>query len=716
MTTEYTTADLEVLAQAFPHTFPSKGVQFSARRALRRIHEILERSPRDIPAGDPISLYRKTVGPTVSKRTGRDETSALKHLVNLPALSRETIDRIWHGEASLADTIIVIQAQNIGDEAKRIAGALTRFAAYHHKQPGDIPAIERTIGKDLERLQAADFGLSLRSYRTFCSRLRRAVRLVDRNAHVRISAEALNGAWRELSDRVHTEHPELRGDLAKLWPLITYCWNRDINPTDVDDHVIADHKCFLERQDVDGPFDRARAVVYAWERLQKHVTDWPPQTLSRLYANGQAGRISARMHDLPPTVQALWADFESAMQDRGMPDSSADLVEDPEDPLADFQPGREDTHIKGYKASSLDSQRAHWLICVKTHFEETGRYPEQLSEVTALETLKKVIRDIAARDRIRAEKAGKQPARKTTYRKAIVSSALAWARYENCAIDHIEALEALRDHLDPYLKAAPKINAKGKKVRTWVEDQMGERHKERLTQFRNLQHAMSWHTLPERLVSIAKPRLERSHMDAEASNLVLVALVHRILRCVPMRRMNLAGLRIGGPRPQVALPFHGKGEGRIEIDWLEVKNKRAITVHLDESTVALMRYWIRDLRPHLMARVGSNPGNPYLFPARGDGHRDGNQINTRFRDINEQHGGFLMNLHLARHLTAKIILDEDWSQIELVRQLLGHGKLKTTISFYAEAQEMLAQKRWHEILEESRRKIEGALKQKGRAA
>ena len=48
--------------------------------------------------------------------------------------------------------------------------------------------------------------------------------------------------------------------------------------------------------------------------------------------------------------------------------------------------------------------------------------------------------------------------------------------------------------------------------------------------------------------------------------------------------------------------------------------------------------------------------------------------------------GLDMNLHLYRHLAAKLYLRFDPGGLETVRQLLGHKTIKTTLKAYADFQ------------------------------
>ena len=64
----------------------------------------------------------------------------------------------------------------------------------------------------------------------------------------------------------------------------------------------------------------------------------------------------------------------------------------------------------------------------------------------------------------------------------------------------------------------------------------------------------------------------------------------------------------------------------------------------------------------------------------------------------ERETGLHMNLHLFRHLAAKLYLRFDPGGIETVRQLLGHKTIKTTLKAYADFQTEPAFQRLEEAL------------------
>ena len=146
----------------------------------------------------------------------------------------------------------------------------------------------------------------------------------------------------------------------------------------------------------------------------------------------------------------------------------------------------------------------------------------------------------------------------------------------------------------------------------------------------------------------------------EEINDAIVCVIYQVtVGGCPVRRANLASLRISGPGRNLLLPVRKGQSGQIRIEWWETKNKKELTVELTPQAAEVVQHFVEHFRPRLMVNVGSAPDNPYLFPAGGQGHRDGALLNAAFVDRNRKIGGFLLNMHVQRHLTAFVILKQD---------------------------------------------------------
>ena len=146
----------------------------------------------------------------------------------------------------------------------------------------------------------------------------------------------------------------------------------------------------------------------------------------------------------------------------------------------------------------------------------------------------------------------------------------------------------------------------------------------------------------------------------EEINDAIVCVIYQVtVGGCPVRRANLASLRISGPGRNLLLPGRKGQPGQMRIEWWETKNRKELTVELTPQAAEVVQHFVEHFRPRLMANVGSAPDNPYLFPAGGQGHRDGALLNAAFVDRNRKIGGFLLNVHVQRHLTAFVILKQD---------------------------------------------------------
>ena len=57
-----------------------------------------------------------------------------------------------------------------------------------------------------------------------------------------------------------------------------------------------------------------------------------------------------------------------------------------------------------------------------------------------------------------------------------------------------------------------------------------------------------------------------------------------------------------------------------------------------------------------------------------------------------------MNVHLFRHLAAKLYLDKHPGDYLTVSRLLGHKRIQTTIDFYTSFETVAAGRRFHETV------------------
>jgi len=159
-----------------------------------------------------------------------------------------------------------------------------------------------------------------------------------------------------------------------------------------------------------------------------------------------------------------------------------------------------------------------------------------------------------------------------------------------------------------------------------------------------------------------------------AARLAMYATAMEILLICPMRRGNLAGLRIDRhlhqPDPRRRKFSH------IFIDADEVKNDTALRWPLPPESQKLIETYLARHRHHLV-----DPGNPYLFGAGGK-QRSAQHLGEWLSQAVTRETGAEFNVHLARHFAAWNFLRLNPGQYEVVRQVLGHRNIEVTIAHY----------------------------------
>jgi integrase len=178
--------------------------------------------------------------------------------------------------------------------------------------------------------------------------------------------------------------------------------------------------------------------------------------------------------------------------------------------------------------------------------------------------------------------------------------------------------------------------------------------------------------LPARLWS--KVRRDKSG-NFRTLSLAQAALGLEILIYMPIRMQNLARLEFDKHL------FLRDGPGAVstlDIPANEVKNKRPIEFDIP-THIARMLIEYHD---HIAAKMtGRKPDRLFVNPEGTPKHPQ--TLSKLIRRIVRRYAGVDLSPHQLRHLAAKILLDDSPGAFELVKQLLGHENLKTTVNAYA---------------------------------
>jgi len=189
--------------------------------------------------------------------------------------------------------------------------------------------------------------------------------------------------------------------------------------------------------------------------------------------------------------------------------------------------------------------------------------------------------------------------------------------------------------------------------------------------FKDPQNRARLRALPGRLFDEA---LAERDALVQAAVTAATALAIQIELVAPMRLANLAALhlekniiRVGGPEPTYHLVIPPEG----------VKNDLTLEYPLPKVLSEMLALYLAVFRPRLCRR-----DNHWLFPGELGGYKTNGTLRSQIIDRIVDELGIRVTPHQFRHLAAALILEKDPANYELVRRVLGHKNLQTTIKFY----------------------------------
>jgi integrase len=196
-----------------------------------------------------------------------------------------------------------------------------------------------------------------------------------------------------------------------------------------------------------------------------------------------------------------------------------------------------------------------------------------------------------------------------------------------------------------------------------------ETNRARLRQLDDLQNLEALLRLPRDLMANAA-RNQRPHSGAVEAQ---IAVAIEILTMAPMRIGNLVTLDL---ERNLVRPGRG-GAMHLVIEPEEVKNSEPLDYPLPPQSIELIERYLREFRPRLA------PGrSTALFPGRGGGPKVPRGFAEQISDTIHSYTGMRINVHLFRHIAAKLYLDANPGGYEVVRRVLGQRSINTTVRFY----------------------------------
>jgi len=538
---------------------------------------------------------------------------------------------------SLADVRAHLIANHSADEKRLNAhlSAISRIARFLNRADADIPTDVPHLRRLLIDLHPAQCGVTPQSLRTVKSALAAALRAAG-VLHDHTGPTDLNVDWQAFVDQIESDHQ--RHGIIRF---ARYCSSEGVAPKDVTTATVAGFRAFLDVYFLTGdPDQQIRYLTNIWNHLNKNYGLGMP-----FLSAANPDRFRTRpLSDYPESLQKDLQTYLARVSRQNLFDDDA-----PDQPL-------KPTSLRNIKAHIR--QLLHALV-------EAGAAPSQftcLRDVITPANVKRGLSGIMARS-------GKNHVPSSLSN--ISGTCLAIARhYLKLEGNDLAALKTIRKRVSP---------------KTTI---MSVKNSERLAQFNDPRNKVL-------LIALPKILMDRAG-QAPTSRKSAIAAMHAtsigILLCCPMRIKNLASLDI-----DKHLITHGTGahvQYTIRIEADEVKNAEAIEFKVNKTASKILRRYIMQFRPLLSAHSGSA-----LFPRVSDGKaRTPDNFGKAMTEFIKRETGLVMHPHLFRHFAAKLYLEEHPGQFEVVRRMLKHKTLQTTMDFYAEISNSYAHEHYDDVV------------------
>jgi integrase len=409
------------------------------------------------------------------------------------------------------------------------------------------------------------------------------------------------------------------GQRVGLSRFMHFCSALGTEPDAVSERTIEAFREHLE-QTLKRPEEILSMTAKAWGRAQVSTPDWPN---TKFHAPSRQHRWTLPMSALPESFHKdcqVWLD---RLAGRDLLDEMA------------FRPVRPAT-------INLRRQQLRTFASAVILGGQSPDTVTSLRDLVAIDNFKVGLRYLLAR-------ANGTPTRTIFH----IASALKAAAKHHARVDdaHLKALVAIVNRLN--------------------QGQAGltEKNRARLRPFDDLKCTAALLNLPARLMKLAL----RTRRVRDGALLAQIATAVELLTFVPIRLHNLVNLDI---ERNLILSGNGK-EMHVVIPEDEVKNRVEIEYPLPAMSVKLIMEYIRNHRPRLTLK-----GSTALFPGEFGRPKSQQVLRAQISRTIYAYTGLRVNPHLFRHIDAKLYLDRNPGGYEVVRRVLGHRSMNTTVRFY----------------------------------
>jgi hypothetical protein len=526
-------------------------------------------------------------------------------------------------ETSFAEAIaIIMAADELPNQTRRHWATSLRQIARTLDRPLEvIPARYSAVRTDLLHLHEVPAGLTPKTLQNHKSNVKSALLWLAKEKGVPEHGAPLTPAW----ERLRSEIP---GALvrSRLSSLMRFCSAGNIEPTKVDEAVIDRLLAYRARTGKPAGAAFRRLQARAWNANVGKVPGWP----------------NVRLIEPPikAAVEIAWEAFPEALR-RDVDQYLGGLTK--------VRRNRTGQRIRPLKPSTIRTRRAELLAAARMAVK-VGVSIQTLDSLSALlhpTVAEKVLEAYWARN-------GDNP---KLYTVDIAGRFLAIAKETKCLDDAAcERLDEMRRSLD-------------------------ERRPEGMTDknialIRQVLTPGVWRRVLQLPITMMKQaRTQAAYKPVQAAVTAQLAVAIAIESVAPVRLANLTAIRLGTNLI--------KPDGPVSSYWLmfphyDVKNRVRLEYPLESRLTDLIDEYVQDFRSALLR--GRN--EDWLFPGQRGGTKGKICLSGQITDRIYEATGLRMTVHQFRHAAGAIILQKRPGEYELVRQLLGHRNVQTTIKCY----------------------------------
>jgi len=541
-------------------------------------------------------------------------------------------------EPSIVDLIEAIeQAPDLSEQSRRHwVCSLRKIAKYLDRPPAATPARWPSIRFPIAQVHHARVGVTAKTLANHKANVRAALRWFGKEHDVPHYGVWLSAEWVRFGDRL--DKPRR----SRLYNLMRYCSARGIGPSSVDDKIFEEYWRYRTETSARASNNTARRfMVRAWNACAASFDGWPLRRLTE-----------------PPlkTAEPTWEAFPVGLQTD---------IDDYFAGLARVHRSLNGKRIQPCSPGTIRYRRAE-LVAMARMAVRLGVPIESLTSLAALlhpDVVEKVIDAYWQKNGVEPN-TGTIDLGKKVLRMARETSCL-----EQAALDRLDDMRAAleqhrREGLTPKnLRLIRQVLTEG----IWSEVV----------------------SLPN--VLMQRARLAKDHAPIKAAVLAQLAVAVAILTFAPVRLSNLVSIELG---QNLIKPGGLNTPYWLVFPHYDVKNRVDLNFKFDQPLTDLIDEYIHEFRPTLLR--GANAS--WLFPGEVGQPKHKLQFSKQITVRIQKAIGLRITVHQFRHAAAAIYLKAHPGNYEMVRKVLGHRDIQTTIRFYCGLETMQATEEFGKLI------------------